>query len=62
MLDLKNICIHGTVEWKDPKSAKVSFEYFEGAYPLVSCNIQGTNCTFKNNYKDCELWVKKDKE
>lgn len=62
MLDLKNICIHGTLEWKDPKSEKTSIGYFEGSYPLVHCNIQGINCAFKNNYKSCELWVKKDKE
>ncbi len=41
------------------QSDKVSSEYFEGSFPLVYCNIQGTICTFKNNYKDCELWVKK---
>ena len=62
MLGLNNICIHGAVEWNDPKSEKVSSEYFEGAYPVVRCNIQGTTCAFKNNYKDCELWEKKDQE
>ncbi len=61
-MNLKNICIHGTLEWKEPNSDKVSCEYFEGSYPAVHCNIQGTTCAFKNNYKDCELWVKKDKE
>ena len=62
MIDFNNICVHGTVEWNDPKSKKESSNYFEGSYPEVKCNIQGTSCTFKNNYKDCELWVKKDKE
>ena len=62
MIDFKNVCIHGTVEWNDPKNQKVSSEYFKGAYPTVYCNIQGINCVFKNNYKDCELWVKKEKE
>ena len=61
-MDLNNICIHGTLEWHNPQSDKVSSEYFEGSFPLVHCNIQGTICTFKNNYKDCELWVKKEKE
>ena len=62
MLDFNNICDHGTVEWNDPKRKKVSSEYFEGAYPLVHCNIQGITCVFKNNYKDCVLWAKKDRE
>lgn len=56
MLDFNNICIHGDIEWNSRKTEKVSSEYFEGAYPVVRCNIQGTICTFKNNYKDCELW------
>ena len=62
MLDFNDICIHGDVEWNSRKTEKVSSEYFEGAYPVVRCNIQGTICTFKNNYKDCELWVKKERE
>ncbi len=62
MVDFNNICVHGDLEWRDPKSEKVSAEYFEGSYPTVYCNLQGTNCVFKNNYKDCELWAKKDKE
>lgn len=62
MIDFGNICIHGTIEWNDPQSKKASSEYFKGAYPVVHCNIQGTNCAFENNYKDCELWVKKEKE
>ena len=61
MLDFNNICVHGTVEWSNPQNTKASSEYFDGSYPVVRCNIQGTICSFKN-HKDCELWVKKDKE
>lgn len=62
MLNLKNICIHGTLEWKDSKTNRTSAEYFEGSYPQVYCEIQGTKCCFENDYTNCELWAKKDKE
>lgn len=40
MLDFNNICIHGDIEWNSRKTEKVSSEYFEGAYPVVRCNIR----------------------
>ncbi len=60
-MDLNNICIHGTLEWKENKTDKVSLEYFEGSYPQVYCNLKGDVCSFKD-YQDCLLWEKKEKE
>ncbi len=60
-MEVKDICIHGTREWKENKTNRVSDEYFEGAYPQIYCNLKGITCSFKD-YHDCELWKKKEKE
>lgn len=60
-MNVKEICIHGTLEWKDGNSNRVSNEYFEGAYRRTYCNLKGTDCSF-SDYHDCALWEKKDKE
>lgn len=62
MLNLKSICFHGTLEWRDTKTNRASVEYFEGSYPQVYCEIQGTKCCFENDYMNCELRAKKEKE
>ena len=58
---LKNDCFHGELVWKDSKGEKNSTEHFDGSFPLIYCNIKGAPCMFEN-YEDCEICAKKDKE
>lgn len=60
-MDFKKICPHGTLEWNENKTGKVSDEYFEGSYSQIYCNLKGVACSFKD-YHECTLWEKKEKE
>lgn len=58
----QTICPYGDKVWVDPKNPnRRSSEYVEGFFSKIYCNPTCAYCTF-NDFTDCALWEKKERE
>ena len=56
-------CPHAEKVWVNPKNRNdYVFEYQKGFYPDILCRKTEAICDLRFNYKQCEFYVKWDKE